>query len=76
MFGRMGSGRFISGKDGIARVVDLDHLGLPALEQPGEPAGAIAPHGIHHDRKACILDPLEIDQFMEVGNVGFSWHRT
>ena len=57
---------------GVARIVDLDYPGLATLEQTAEPAAAVAPHGIHHDRKAGILDPLDIDQLMQIGNIGFT----
>ena len=64
------------GEGWVARVMDFDHLGLAAPEQAREPAGAIAPHRIHHHGEACIFDLLEIHQFLEVCDVRLGRHRT
>ena len=45
-FGGMGSGRLISGKMGVARIVYFDDLCLISIQNTGKPAGAVAPHRV------------------------------
>ena len=67
----MGSGRFISGKEGIAIVMDLDDPGRAAGEQARKPAAAVAPHRIDHDGETSVANGLEIDQVLQMLNVGW-----
>ncbi len=67
---RDGFGAFHLREGGIALVVDLEHFCFATCQQAGEIPGSIAPHGVHHDGEAGIPDGLEIDQLVDVVNVG------
>ena len=50
--------------------MDFDDPGLAACQQLGEPACAVAPHGIHHHGQPGVLEGLQVDQCLDVFNVG------
>ena len=59
---RDGLGAFHLREDRVALVVDLDDFGFSARQQAREVACAVAPHAVHHDGQAGILDRLQVDQ--------------
>ena len=68
--GRDGFGALHLGEDRVALVMDLDHFGPATRQQAREVTGAVAPHGVHHDGQAGLLDGLQVDQPVDVSLVG------
>ena len=70
MFGGMGSGRFISGNNGLRSLWISTIFGGAAGQQAREPSSAVSPHRIDHDDQPGVPDGRQIDQGLQVLNVG------
>jgi hypothetical protein len=50
--------------------MDLEHPRFAASEEAGKITSTVAPHGVNHHGEPGILDRLEINQFIDVIDVG------
>ena len=57
-------------EDRVALGVHLDQFGLAAAQDFGEPAGAVAPHVVHHHAQPSRLDWRHVDQAGNLRHVG------